>query len=89
MGYCYIGTSWSRLDSIYGQLEFKNDSNLNAFGRIVRAEWEGLPRHLPNICLDAFVVMPNHIHGVIIVVATRQPAVGATRHLPDVTPDCQ
>lgn len=59
---------------------------LNAFGQVVRAEWERLPGHFPNIRLDAFGVMPNHVHGVIFIIdqfvgATRQPAVGATRHL--------
>ncbi len=26
-----------------------------------------MPDHYPNVELDAFVVMPNHIHGVIII----------------------
>ena len=29
--------------------------------------WFDLPNHNPNIQLDAFVVMPNHIHGIIII----------------------
>jgi REP element-mobilizing transposase RayT len=27
--------------------------------------WEKLPQHYSNIALNAFVVMPNHIHGII------------------------
>jgi len=37
----------------------------NQFGRIVQATWNELPHHYPGVGYDAFVVMPNHIHGVI------------------------
>ena len=41
---------------------------LNAFGEIVWACWHDLPNHYPHVQLDAFVVMPNHIHGIIVLV---------------------
>jgi putative transposase len=41
---------------------------LNEAGRIIQEVWEGLPRFYPGIAIDAFVVMPNHIHGIIILV---------------------
>jgi REP element-mobilizing transposase RayT len=34
---------------------------------MVVAEWERLPALFPNVVLDAFVVMPNHIHGIVIL----------------------
>ncbi|HUW58263.1 MAG TPA: transposase [Planctomycetota bacterium] len=40
---------------------------LNARGQIVRACWQEIPRHFPQTELDAFVVMPNHVHGVIVI----------------------
>ena len=40
---------------------------LNALGIIVSAYWVEIPRHFPNVTLDAFVVMPNHIHGIVII----------------------
>ncbi|WP_456414008.1 transposase [Oceanithermus profundus] len=40
---------------------------LNALGRIVEDVWTGLPDHYPHIELDAFVVMPNHFHGLVIL----------------------
>lgn len=36
-------------------------------GRIVQACWAALPTHYPNVQLDAFVVMPNHVHGIIVI----------------------
>ena len=40
---------------------------LNTLGCIVETCWEDLPNHYHNIQLDAFVVMPNHIHGIIFI----------------------
>jgi putative transposase len=40
---------------------------MSPLGKIVNVEWQNLPRHFPNIRLDAFVIMPNHIHGVIMI----------------------
>jgi REP element-mobilizing transposase RayT len=39
----------------------------NDCGNIVQSCWEELPLHYPHIQLDEFVVMPNHIHGIIII----------------------
>lgn len=36
-------------------------------GKIVKETWDKIPRRFPNIYLDAFVVMPNHVHGIIII----------------------
>ena len=38
---------------------------LNLVGATVKAVWDSLLRHFPLIELDAFVVMPNHVHGII------------------------
>jgi len=39
---------------------------LNDMGEIVREEWERAPIVRPYIELGAYVVMPNHIHGILI-----------------------
>lgn len=41
---------------------------LNEYGRIVAACWLDLARHFPHITLGEWVVMPNHIHGIIVIV---------------------
>jgi len=38
---------------------------LNAFGAIIRDCWGELPGRYPAVELDAFVVMPSHVHGII------------------------
>jgi REP element-mobilizing transposase RayT len=41
---------------------------INAWGQIVQSCWDEIPAHYPMVELDAFVVMPNHMHGVIVIV---------------------
>ena len=50
---------------------------LNEYGDIVRACWDEIQANFPNAKLDAFVVMPNHVHGIIVL----QRAVNATQIL--------
>jgi len=37
----------------------------NVLGRLVRAHWLAIPKHFATVQLDAFVVMPSHVHGII------------------------
>lgn len=53
------------------------EMRLNDAGRMVLAEWNRLPERFPHLVLDAFVVMPNHVHG-ILVITDPAPTVGAT-----------
>ncbi len=43
---------------------------LNEFGGIVAWTWQDLPNHVPNVALDAFVLMPNHVHGIVVITDT-------------------
>ncbi len=36
-------------------------------GKIAHEFWLDIPNHYPFVILDEFVVMPNHIHGIIII----------------------
>ncbi len=40
----------------------------NLIGDEVQQIWSNLPSRFPSIELDAFVVMPNHIHGIVTIV---------------------
>jgi REP element-mobilizing transposase RayT len=41
---------------------------LNEAGRMVNTVWDEIPAHYPGIDVDAFIVMPNHIHGIVAIV---------------------
>lgn len=43
---------------------------LNKYGEIAKQKWYDLPNHNSNIKLDSFVIMPNHIHGIINFIET-------------------
>jgi putative transposase len=46
---------------------YEGQVQLSEAGRCVVEQWEDLPNRYPTISLDAFVVMPNHIHGIIVL----------------------
>jgi len=41
--------------------------NLNEIGRIAHAQWQKIPARFENVELNEFVIMPNHIHGIIVI----------------------
>ena len=43
------------------------DMRLNEAGRIVEQCWSAIPIHFPDVVLDAFIVMPNHVHGIVVI----------------------
>ena len=40
---------------------------LNETGRVIQTTWGELPSRFSNIAIDALAVMPNHIHGIVLV----------------------
>ena len=51
---------------------------LSAIDRIVEEEWLKTPKVRPRVELDEYVIMPNHIHGIIIL---KDKTGGATRRV--------
>ena len=40
---------------------------LNDLGKMAEDSWLEIPTHFPNVSLDEFTIMPNHIHGIICI----------------------
>ncbi len=40
---------------------------LNDAGQMVQSIWDSLPMRFAQVTLDAFVIMPNHIHGIFVI----------------------
>jgi REP-associated tyrosine transposase len=40
---------------------------LNRMGQIAHTEWNKTPDIRPNVLLDEFVIMPNHLHGILVI----------------------
>jgi REP element-mobilizing transposase RayT len=48
----------------FGKIE-NGEMIFNHFGKIADNEWMKLPERYPNMFLDVYQIMPNHIHGII------------------------
>ena len=48
---------------------------LNKCGQIVKRYWTGIPQYYENVKLGQFIIMPNHLHGIIVIVGTEQCSV--------------
>lgn len=51
---------------------------LNDAGQATEQCWRAIPDHFPHVVLDAFVVMPNHVYGILFI----DGSVGANNHSP-------
>lgn len=58
-------------ECLFGEV-IGDQMHLNDAGRIVLSEWNRLAIRFPAIELDAFCVMPNHVHGIIAISINEQ-----------------
>jgi len=69
-------------ECLFGEI-VDGEIRMSPLGQIVDDCWWSIPEHFPNIKLGAAVVMPNHIHGIIIIHendgAGKKTRVGATQ----------
>lgn len=63
-------------DILNGEME------LNDAGIMVEQTWNEIPEHYPGVDVDTFIVMPNHVHGIVVLspdVSERSPRSLGTR----------
>ncbi len=81
-GYYFVTICTKNRIPWFGHIE---DEHMVLFekGKIVQECWDEIPTHFPNIQLDEFIVMPDHVHGIIIIDTDPFIPVGAAdlRHL--------
>jgi putative transposase len=73
-------------DRIFGNI-VDGKMRLNALGAITGECWRAIPEHFPNVDLGTYVIMPNHVHGIIVINENRMatdssPSVGAQHAAP-------
>jgi putative transposase len=61
-----------------------NTVHLNEAGKVVKQYWLQIPEHFPQVVLDEFIIMPNHIHGILSIEERddKSPPVGANNYSP-------
>lgn len=57
--------SWQK-ECLFGKV-VNGQMELSRYGEIVQFNWENLPQRYLGLELDAFVVMPNHVHGIVVL----------------------
>lgn len=65
-GYWYYITICTKRKIKYFGNVVNGKMKLNRYGIIAHKFWEELPNHLP-VSIDYFIIMPNHMHGIIIL----------------------
>ena len=79
-GTYFVTICTPKKQSLFGEV-VGGEMVLNDVGRIIQMCWSQIPNHFPQVVLDAFVIMPDHIHGIIII-STQLP-VGAKHFSPN------
>ena len=74
-GYYFLTFATHNLEPLFGMIE-SGKIVLNEFGRIAEEEWLRNAEVRKNIGLDLHVIMPNHIHGIIVIEKKGDPARG-------------
>jgi len=80
-GYDYAqpGTVFMTIDTAARQRLFGAviDGHLvhSSAGTMAMAQWQGIPERFPATTLDAFVVMPDHVHGILMTGVDPEPDV--------------
>lgn len=69
-------------ECLFGEI-IDSEMNLNEYGEIVQKWWDKIPNHFPNVELGAFIIMPNHVHGIIFITAERRGEVLSPRDNPN------
>ena len=65
-GAYYITICTKNRECLFGNIIDKK-MMLNNIGEIIKQCWYDLPNHYGNCRLDEFIIMPDHIHGIIII----------------------
>ena len=77
-------------DPLFGNI-VNGEMQLSPIGRIAEEHWRLIPAHFPHVELGAYVVMPNHVHGIIVInengMATNSSPSVRARHASPLSPN--
>lgn len=65
-GIYFITICTKYMEQVFGHVD-NGKMELSEMGTIVDKYWCDIPNHFPSFDLDEYIVMPNHIHGIIII----------------------
>ncbi len=65
-GYYFTNICTKNREYLFGKIE-NGVMLLSDIGKMAEKYWQEIPNHFPFVELDEFIVMPNHIHGIVII----------------------
>ena len=65
-GFYYVTICTKHRELFFGKI-CNGKMELSEIGTIANKYWLEIPKHFPFVKLESFIVMPNHIHGIIII----------------------
>jgi len=65
-GYYFITICAKDKEEYFGKI-IDEEMYLSDVGKIAKYYWYEIPKHFNFVRLEAFVVMPNHIHGIVVI----------------------
>ena len=69
-GYYFVTICVKNRAAVFGIM--KNQKiQLSSLGINAQKCWQEIPKHFPFVKLDAFIIMPDHIHGIILITPRR------------------
>ena len=77
-GYYFVTIVVKERKCLLGEIAGE-EMKLNEMGRIVAASWKWLGDQYPYVELDEYIVMPNHVHGIIVIKDTDNGAIASHR----------
>jgi putative transposase len=70
-GLYFITICTKNRDCLFGRIS-SGEMKLNDAGENAYACWLEIPKHFSNTILHEFVIMPNHVHGIVEILGTNQ-----------------
>jgi putative transposase len=64
--YYFVTICTKNREYFFGNV-INGEMKLSSTGNIASQYWQDIPIHFPHIQLEEYVVMPNHVHGIIII----------------------
>ena len=80
-GAYYVTMCTQNREYFFGNV-INDETRLSDIGEIIKKYWQDIPTHFKNIKLDEFVVMPDHVHGILIINNDHKQPVEAIHELP-------
>jgi len=79
-GVYFVTVCTQERECLFGEI-VAGEMQMNDAGRMVESVWNDLPDRYPGVAVDVYVVMPNHSHGIVVLV--NEPVGAGPRASPD------